>query len=329
MKKLLYSLSFFALIATPTVAQTADVNQYIMYFPFDNDLNDASSQNVVLNPKIPTSVVDTYAPGQFGDAALFNDKPYITSNSIFNAGDSFSILMWVNFNSLTSSGPGTPKLMHQEDEGPTSTFLAGRPLQIATAAVTVNTSFGEAVSNSSSTPPLNTWVHIALVMDKTAQTVKLYIDGVEDTSNTIGNPIKVDNKTNSAQISVGVQKNSTTAGLLDAYIDDFVITTEVLDAATINNIITNGAAAGGLLSTDDAISDDVRLQLYRNDQNQLKVDSNISFDRYLIYNTLGQQLNSGALEQDSIEIDALSKGIYIVKLFSETTGHVLTRKVAL
>lgn len=226
-------------------AQVADVNQYLMYFPFDNNLTDSSTQSVTLNPKIPGTVVDTYATGQFGQAALFNDKPYITANSTFDAGASFSMMMWVNFNSL-SSAMGTPKLIHQEDQGPVTTFLAGRPLQVATAAVTFNTSFGERAINSPASPVVGTWTHIAVVMDKTAGTSKMYVDGVEvmTMNNTVG-PGITDNKTNTAQLSIGVQKASSTIGLLNALVDDFLITTEVLDAATINNIITNGAASGG------------------------------------------------------------------------------------
>lgn len=326
MKKLLLPLFTIAFGLQLTNAQIADVSQYVMYFPFDNTLTDASSTGVVLNPKT-AAVIDTYSAGQFGQAALFNDKPYITANSVFEAGESFSILMWVKFNALTSSGTGTPKLMHQEDDGPTSTNLAGRPLQIATAAVTVNTSFGEIASNSASTPAVNTWVHIALVMDKTAETIKLYIDGVEDSSNTIGNPIKVDNKTNNAELSIGVQKNSSTVGLLDAYIDDFVITTEVLDATTINNIITNGASAGGLLSVDEFTVSNADVTLYKSDANTLKINATIDFDAYKIVNALGQDVKSGTIENQSITVDTLSKGLYFIELSSSKESVAVTKKI--
>ena len=250
--KILFTLSAIVFSAALSVAQTADVSQYLMYFPFEDNLTDASGKNVTLNPKVPASTVDTYQTGQFGKAALFNDKPYITANSTFDAGASFSMMMWVNFNSL-SSAAGSPKLIHQEDQGPTSTFLAGRPLQIATSNVTFNTSFGERVINSPSSPVVGTWTHIAVVMDKAAGTSVMYVDGVlvMTMDNSVGPNIVAD-KTNNAQLSIGVQKASNTTGLLDGLVDDFVITSEVLDQATIANIIANGAAFGGAPATCSA-----------------------------------------------------------------------------
>lgn len=246
MKTLLLTLFCIAGGAYFVNAQVADVNQYLMYFPFDNNLTDSSGNGVTLNPKIAASTITSYPAGQFGNAALFNDKPYITANSAFDAGASFSMMMWVNFNSLTSA-TGTPKLIHQEDQG--AGFLAGRPLQIATAAQRFNTSFGEKAITSPASPVVGTWTHIALVMDKTAGTIRMYVDGTEVmlADNNVGNGI-IQNRTNNSQLSVGVQKNSSTVGLLDALIDELVITTEVLDAATINNIIANGAAAGGAIT---------------------------------------------------------------------------------
>lgn len=329
MKKLLFSLLVIAISVQFMNAQTADINQYVMYFPFDNDLTDASGQNVTLNPKDAATVVSTYAPGQFGDAALFDDKPYITANSTFEAGASFSILMWVNFNSL-SSATGSPKLLHQEDQGPTATFLGGRPLQIATAAATFNTSFGERVINSPSSPVVGTWTHIAVVMDKAAGTSKMYVDGVEVvvTDNSVGANIIAD-KTNNAQLSFGVQKNSSTVGLLDAYVDDFVITTEVLDATTISNIMANGAAAGGLLSNKDFANNAPYFEMYNSNENTVTIDSNVELDTYTIFNTLGQEVKTGALENKEINVNAISKGIYIVRVSSSDTGVTLSKKIVL
>ena len=328
MKKLFIPIFTIVLGLQFTNAQTADVSQYVMYFPFDNTLTDASATGVVLNAKT-ADVVDTYEAGQFGQAALFNEKPYLTANSVFESGESYTMLMWIKFNTLTFAGTGSPKIIHQEDAGPTSTFLAGRPFQIATAANTVNTSFGEIVTNSTATPPVGTWVHLALVMNKTAETVTLYVNGVEDASNTIGNPIKVDNKTNNAQLSIGVQKNSTTAGLLDAYLDDFVITTEVLDATTINNVMNNGAANGGFLSVDEFTQVNTSLKLYKTDTNTLHVDSNVNFNTYQIIDTMGKTIKSGNLESESINVNSITNGLYFIRLTSPTKNLTITKKVVL
>ncbi|WP_299665984.1 LamG-like jellyroll fold domain-containing protein [uncultured Polaribacter sp.] len=332
MKKLLITFFTFALGMQFLNAQTADTSKYLMYFPFDDNVTDASSKNVTLNPKTAGIAINTYETGKFGKAALFNDKPYITANSTFDAGESFSILMWVNFNSLTSSGNGTPKLIHQEDGGTGS--LAGRPFQLATPSaaigVKVNTSFGEIVSNSSDNPVADTWIHVALVMDKTAETIKMYINGVQDVSNTIGDNIKVSNKTNNSQISFGVQKNSTTTGLLDATIDDFLITSEVLDVDDINNIMTNSAAEGGnVLSVENYTENTVDFKLFKSTPTSLKVESAINFNTFKIVNVLGQEVKSGKIENKRISLNSLSKGLHFVKLYSDTDKIRVSKKIIL
>lgn len=241
MKKLLLLFLFlgFQLIS----AQAIDSSKILMYFPFDGDLTDAKG-TVSLIPKT-IAEVNTYDAGKFGQAAKFNNKPYITSGSTFDAGESFTIAMWVKFSSLSSS-TGTPKLIHQENTTGTS-VLGGRPLQIAAGNV-INCGFGEAGTVNSSAQVANTWVHVAAVMNKTpiapatVGTIKLYINGEEVISKNVGAGI-VQNKTNSAELSIGVQKASQTAGLLNAHIDDFLITKEVLTPAQIIAIKDNGVTA--------------------------------------------------------------------------------------
>lgn len=294
-------------------SQTADTSKYLMYFPFEDNLTDASTNSVGLSPKT-ASVIDTYETGQFGKAALFNSKPYITTGSTFDAGESFSILMWVKFNSKTSAA-GTPKLIHQEDQGATSTFLGGRPLQLNGTGL-FNTSFGEKSANSLASPELDTWTHIAIVMDKGASTVKMYVNGVINQNQTIGNPILVDEKNNSAQLSVGVQKNSTTNGLLDGYLDDFVITSEVLSEATINNLMNNGVASGGLvLSTENKVKNEIDYKVYKVSESALKIDTSVDVKTFSIMNTLGQVVSSGTIENKIIPINTLEKGVYILKFY--------------
>ncbi len=231
-------------------AQAIDGTKIKMHFPFDSDVSDDSSEGVTLNAKT-ANVVDTYVTGRIGDAALFNGKPYITTGSTFDAGASFTIALWIKFNSVNvPSGTGTPKIIHQEED-PDANTLAGRPFQLSGATRPINTSFGEAVAfNSTTSPSIDEWVHIALVMDKTAETIKMYINGIEDRSESVGNAIKVDNKTNNAELSFGVQKSSSTVGLLDGYMDDFLITTEVLTQNQIKSVMTLGVAESKTSNTN-------------------------------------------------------------------------------
>ena len=330
MKKLLLFSFLFTIGVNISKAQTADVSKYVMYFPFDDNLTDASSTGVALTPKT-AAVVDTYVDGKFGKAALFNEKPYITQNSIFQSGASYTMMMWIKFNTITFAGTGTPKIIHQEDDGPTTTNLAGRPLQIATAQNTINTSFGETASNSTNSPAVDTWVHIALVMDKTAGKVILYVDGVENSNKDVGAGI-LDDKLNSGQLNIGVQKSSAThtdasIGLLDAYIDDFVITTEVLDPTTINNVMTNGASSGGVLSADDFTSKTMDVKLFKSNENRLELKSSVNFDGFIIVNTLGQEIKSGRIENNTINVNSISKGLHFVKLYSSKENIEISKKI--
>ncbi|WP_418263635.1 LamG-like jellyroll fold domain-containing protein [Flavobacterium faecale] len=324
MKKITLLITILSLCSFSTnYAQTANTANYQMYFSFDDNLTDTSGKAVVLNPKT-AAVVDTYIAGKFGKAALFDDKPYITSNSTWESGNSYSILMWVKFNSLTSA-LGTPKIIHQEDIG--SGYLAGRPLQLATPSapqgIRVNTSFGEVVTNSSANPVVDTWIHVAIVMDKTAETVKMYINGVEDVSTTIGNNLKVSNFTNNAQLSIGVNKASTTTGLLNAYIDDFVITSEVLSATTINNIMLYGAATGGAqLGTSDIVAQSS--VVYPNPSNGIITVSGVEVTSLAIFNLLGVKIVSS--NSQTIDTSTLAKGNYLLMI--NTDKGSTTKKIS-
>ncbi|WP_299053682.1 LamG-like jellyroll fold domain-containing protein [uncultured Polaribacter sp.] len=251
MKKIL--LTFLIAFGFHTMhAQSIDRSKILMHFPFDDDLTDATGV-VTLTPKT-AALVDTYDTGKFGKAALFNSKPYITSGSLFDAGESFTIAMWVKFNSLTST-TGSPKLIHQENTTGAS-ILGGRPLQIAAGNV-INCGFGEAAGVNSSAQAINTWVHVAAVMNKTSTggTIKLYINGVQVISKSVGAGI-VQNKSNNAELSIGVQKASQTAGLLDGYMDDFLITKEVLTPDQIIAIRDNGVSAETALVWNGTASND-------------------------------------------------------------------------
>lgn len=324
MKKITFLITTLSLLSfSATQAQTANTANYKMFFAFDDNLTDGSANAVVLNPKT-AAVVDTYVTGKFGKAALFNDKPYITSGSTWDSGNSYSILMWVKFNSLVSA-TGTPKLIHQEDIG--AGFLAGRPLQLATPSapqgIRVNTSFGEVVTNSTANPVVDTWIHVAIVMDKTAETVKMYINGVEDVSTPIGNNLKVSNLTNNAQLSIGVNKASDVTGLLNAYIDDFVITTEVLSAATINSIMVNGAAGGGTtLGTSDIVAQSS--VVYPNPSNGIVTVSGVEVTSLAIFNLLGAKVASS--NNQTIDTSALAKGNYLLMI--NTDKGSTTKKIS-
>lgn len=323
MKKITFLITTLSLLSfSATQAQTANTANYKMFFAFDDNLTDGSANAVVLNPKT-AAVVDTYVTGKFGKAALFNDKPYITSGSTWESGNSYSILMWVKFNSLTSSGTGTPKLIHQEDNGPTTTNLAGRPLQLSGNPQKVNTSFGEVARNSTNSPSADVWIHIAVVMDKTNNASTLYINGVAESTGAVGNAIIVDNKTNNGQLSIGVQKGSNDIGLLNAYIDDFVITTEVLSATTIGNIMVNGAATGGAtLGTSDIVAQSS--VVYPNPSNGVVTVSGVEVTSLAIFNLLGAKVASS--DSQTIDTSALAKGNYLLMI--NTDKGSATKKIS-
>jgi len=229
--------------SSTSVGQNAiDSSKIVMHFPFDNNLDDAQSI-VTLNAKT-ANTISTFDAGKFGNAALFNGNPYITSGSTFNAGSSFTIATWVKYNDIA----GNPKILHQEDQ---TGGLSGRPLQITSGNGFFNTSFGESAGfNSTTSPLLNSWFHIALVMDISSDTVKMYINGEEEKSASIGNTITENNNINTQQLNFGVSKNSTTAGLLNGYLDDFMITTEVLTQNQIKAIINLGVTEAQTANTN-------------------------------------------------------------------------------
>ena len=239
MKKKILFMMAFALGIQFVSAQAIDGTKILMHFPFDGDLNNPSTAATMVSktPAVLTDDIDTFTTGKFGQAAKFDNTPYRTTGSTFNAGKDFTMAMWVKFNALANG----MKILHQDDSG-VANSLAGRPLQLSPDSKFV-TVLGEVNTTTSDPNIVGNWTHIAIVMSKTDGTVKFYINGIEDSSKPIANSISVDNKTNTAQFSVGVAKASTTANLLQAELDDLLITSEILTAAQVKSIMNFGVEA--------------------------------------------------------------------------------------
>jgi len=239
MKKKILFMMAFALGIQFVSAQAIDGTKILMHFPFDGDLNNPSTAATMVSktPAVLTDDIDTFTTGKFGQAAKFDNTPYRTTGSTFNAGEDFTMAMWVKFNALANG----MKILHQDDSG-VANSLAGRPLQLSPDSKFV-TVLGEVNTTTSDPNIVGNWTHIAIVMSKTDGTVKFYINGIEDSSKPIANSISVDNKTNTAQFSVGVAKASTTANLLQAELDDLLITSEILTAAQVKSIMNFGVEA--------------------------------------------------------------------------------------
>ena len=243
MKKKILFMMAFTICFQFVNSQAIDSSKILMHFPFDSDLADDSTVGVALSAKT-ANTVSTFRDGKIGNSALFDSKPYITVGSTFDAGATHTIATWVKFNALTANS----KIIHQEED-PDANTLNGRPLQLVSNGK-INSSFGEVQTNSTLLPVADDWVHVALVTDVTAETVTMYINGEQEASATLGNLIKDNGRTNNAEISFGVNKASSVAGLLNGYLDDFMISSEALTANQIKAVMNLGVAEAQTANTN-------------------------------------------------------------------------------
>ena len=170
-------ISASALTAEAQVCSPAPVG-LISWWAADGTTLDSRSRN---NGTLQNGA--TFAAGQTGQAFDFDgldDFFGVTDDSAFNPSGSFTIEAWVNPDGNVAGS--TPIISKWNDSGGnTNTTFAltlENPSKIRFSVVGNNGGF---VGRESTAPiPTNTYTHVAAVFDAQAQTLRLFIGGVQD-----------------------------------------------------------------------------------------------------------------------------------------------------
>jgi len=189
----------------PTEALTNDINTMLLLHC--DGSNDGTSFPDSATPIIydRNGVVNTRAEQKVGDSSIVldgsNDYLETPDNPHFSFTDDFTIECWINFpdDSITSA-----RFLAKDRAGNRQFSFALNSGQLAFYMYdSGSNAFGRtsAILNPASE---NTWYHVAMVYDKSAGTLKMFVDGVEDTSaGTVGSDLTYNVTSTTAWLEIG------------------------------------------------------------------------------------------------------------------------------
>ncbi len=192
----------------------------------------------------------------------------------------------------------------------------------------------------------NQWYHAVMVVDRTSNTLKAYVNGVEvtysETNNIDFDPSHIikgypgfvhesnPNK-NRASTTLGHQcgaKFSENKSVLKGAIDELKIYTKILTAAEVNILYTTPGNTSIVDDCDNAVGVDsitrklnlpVRVSPIPA-SDYIKLSGITSAQDYIILNAIGQEIKTGTIkEREEIDIEKLKNGLYFLKLENGNT----------
>jgi hypothetical protein len=176
MMKKNFTLLFILVLVSGVLAAQAPV----FYLTFDHMDDDDVEVHDVMNGLIGTASGEIVSGGQYGDAFSMNgtDGFIHIEDTVINRG-TFTLTTW--FSMLSFEGEDPALFQTDGDEGGGAVFILVYDEGMECFA---NNTGGEQAYWAEAAPPLEDWMHFAMVVDIEAETVKLYADGEEVGSET-------------------------------------------------------------------------------------------------------------------------------------------------
>ncbi len=209
-----------------------DPTKIFMQFGFDDNLADASPENVVFNL---TRGSETYTEGKFGKALNFNNTAFVTAqDALINVGSESSTLgVWVKMDQSTSVANAGMTILHQKD--PTGGTPPGRiMMEILNGDMPASFESGIRAQSFDVIEP-ETWYHITVVHDAEKGMKSIYVDGELKGIADFGTEQSV------GPFVMGAFKTEERAFLYGS-LDELFWTREVLSPDQIKSIMTKGIA---------------------------------------------------------------------------------------
>ncbi len=209
-----------------------DSSKFFMEFAFDNNLTDASPENVVLNL---TRGTETYTEGKFGKALSFNNTAYVTTqDALINVGSESSTLgAWVKMDQSTSIANAGMTILHQKDPS-----IGNPPGRIMMEILNgdMPASFESGIrAQSFGVIKAGSWYHIAVVHNAEKGVKSIYVNGILNGIAAFGTEKSV------GPFVLGAFKTEDKAFLYGS-LDDLFWTREVLSPKQIKLIMSKGIA---------------------------------------------------------------------------------------
>lgn len=287
----------FAIQGTGVGAGAASVSGTVSLWKGENNANDSVGSNhgtLVGNT--------TYATGTNGNAFSFDgsgDYVTVTDNSSLDFGTStdFTLHAWVKF---SVSQPSYAGVIVKAGSWP------GYQMVIVNNKIAFETHDGSNFANGSGTTALNdgVWHHVAMVANRAAQNVKLYVDGVQEASvNHVGIGGNLDN---SYPLLIGTDRGY--GAYINGLIDEPAVVGRALSAAEIAALAGNKVAqtwtadTGNGNGSGNATADGLRIR--RNGSNiEFSADGGTTWSASTVYSTTSTLTLTGSGANDTFVVD--------------------------
>jgi arylsulfatase A-like enzyme len=296
-----------------------DPGEVAFYFPFDGNIDDASSNNVSLTQDVGST--PTFEEGHFGQGIELNKMRFLTDESFeFNPYNSHTLAAWIKINSLPKDNGVDQVIVHQLDD---PLNAPGRThLQVLNSNNYFSSFTGGADHRTSANSAAKTdaWYHLAVVWDIEGKNKYFYING--DLVSNI--PITSTEKC-FGQYVVGA--NKTKQAFVDGCLDDLILIKQALTPAAVKKLADNGFG-----HENAEIQKDVLKEQFIITPNPNKGVFQLSFVNYAgladykITNLNGEIIKTGSVHSNSkINIPDLANGLYLFTL--NINGITHTKKM--
>lgn len=342
MKKLLFLAMGFTLTTQMIIAQLPSyvpTNGLVGYWPFDGNAKDISGNGN--NGVVTGATLTTDKFGNASKAYLFNNN-YITIpySNVFDFTD-YTLSLWVS-TSQTTIGVAVKQLNYTNASNerfvmginnPSSTALFGAKYNSPTCVAGAGWQYNTVVK-----PIFNNQYH-HLLGTVSGGTTKLYVDGI--LVNTIVTPYSKSSLCFGGDIQIGRDW----ANYLHYFIgkiDDVGIWNRALTQDEITSLYYSDNTCQSLVINTGVLSFNPptysnTVTIYPNPANDhITIDcgnlANVSGWNIKIYNTLSQEVFSGAMNQQKYTIPLNtwgSQGVYFVKIYDASNNLMNTKKIIL
>ena len=295
-----------------------DPSKIFMQFGFDENLADASPENVEFNL---TKGTESYTEGKFGQALNFNNTAYVTTqDALINVGsESSTIGVWVKMDQSTSVANAGMTILHQKD--PAGGTPPGRIMMEILNGDMPGT-FESGIRAQSFDPiDAENWYHIAVVHDAEKGMKSIYVDGELKGIADFGTEQSV------GPFVLGAFKNEERAFLYGS-LDELFWTREVLSPSQIKSIMSEGIA-GSFKDQETAVGtipDPSALKLFYPNPaiGSIQFTSKVLEEdgKFQLFDINGCAVTAlQAVRAGKINLETLSKGMYFMKIIADNRAY--------
>jgi hypothetical protein len=219
-------------VPTPEAGSAGYISNFITdknllhYLTFDGNISDVCGAATTKGGKL------YFVEGYFGEAVSLPDG-YVSIPDYAPGTDSFSVALWINTKGVSSD----PVLFGNKNWN--DGYKNGYVLSLKNGAVQFNAGDGENRMDFSKQLPLDHktgWMHVALVVDRSAGEVKISVDFGAFQTLAIPEALKEDSLDAYSVLNIGQDGTGAYGQVLSATVDEFMLFDGVLTQADMDKL---------------------------------------------------------------------------------------------